>query len=112
MNHLPECLRCGACCFSDLPTAVRVTGDDYSRLGDLADELTHFVGNRCYLRFDDGHCAALEINPATKTYTCRAYERRPSICRDLARGGPACLAERELKGERAHASLTQLRRSE
>ena len=28
MNDAPDCLHCGVCCFSDLETYVRVTGED------------------------------------------------------------------------------------
>jgi Fe-S-cluster containining protein len=30
-------------------------------------------------------------------YFCTIYERRPQICRDLARGSPECEGERALK---------------
>ena len=48
--YVPECLDCGACCFSNLATYVRVGGDDYQRLGEKASDLTEFHGNRCYMR--------------------------------------------------------------
>ncbi|HTQ42984.1 MAG TPA: YkgJ family cysteine cluster protein [Polyangiaceae bacterium] len=106
----PPCLECGACCFSDLETSVRVTGDDYERLGAAVDDLVHFVGNRAYLRFAEGHCAALRIE-ASGRFVCRVYETRPDVCRDLERGSPQCAAERFTKADRAAERLVNLRRS-
>lgn len=74
---------------------VRVTGDDWTRLGDRADALAHFIGNRAFMRMTAGHCAALEVNSnqdGAPDYFCTIYERRPQICRDLARGSPECEA--------------------
>lgn len=92
-----DCLRCGACCFSAGENYVRVTGDDWSRLGEAAERLAQFVGNRAFMKMKDGHCAALEIRqPAGRPpeFFCTVYEARPQVCRDLARGSPACEAER------------------
>ena len=41
-------------------------------------------------RLDDGWCAALD----RATLRCRIYDQRPLICRELAAGGPDCVAER------------------
>lgn len=109
MSALPECLACGACCFSTLETYVRVTGDDYARLGELADALVRFVGNRAYLRVEGGRCAALVVERASRRLVCRAYEHRPDVCRDLERGSPACLAERERKAEAVQTALDPTR---
>lgn len=99
----PDCLRCGVCCFSELETYVRLTGDDWSRLGSAAERVAHFIGNRAYLRMTGGHCAALELRTSAdgaREYFCSVYANRPQICRDLARGSPACDGERMLKAER------------
>jgi Fe-S-cluster containining protein len=111
MHPPADCLRCGVCCFSNSPTFVRVSGDDWSRLGPEAERLAHFVGpgHRAFMRMRDGHCAALELRPlaaadaggsAQVEYFCTIYERRPQICRDLARGSPECDGERMAKAER------------
>jgi Fe-S-cluster containining protein len=102
--NLPECLSCGACCFGQIERYVAVSGDDHLRLGDAADALTVFVENRCYMRMHDGHCAALQLTPAGR-FVCSVYEQRPAVCRELARGGPACEAERVQKRERAGRAL-------
>lgn len=97
------CLGCGVCCFSRLDTYVRVSGEDWARLGEDADRVAHFLGNRAYLRMIDGRCAALEIRVTpngSREHFCTIYERRPQICRDLARGSPQCEAERERKAGR------------
>ncbi|HEX8796540.1 MAG TPA: YkgJ family cysteine cluster protein, partial [Polyangiaceae bacterium] len=88
----PPCLECGACCFSNLETAVRVTGDDHERLGADAEGLVHFVGNRAYMRLADGHCAALRVEPSGR-FVCTVYETRPEVCRHLERGSPQCAGE-------------------
>jgi uncharacterized protein len=99
MSSTPACLSCGACCFSQLDTYVRVTGDDHERLGERAEQLCLFIGNRCYMRMADGHCAALAIS-ADGRFVCSVYEQRPEVCRLLERESPACDAERAHKAER------------
>lgn len=75
---------------------MRVTGDDWARLGDVAGRMAHFIGNRAFMRMRDGHCAALEVRRSPDgeaDFFCTLYERRPQICRDLARGSPECEGE-------------------
>jgi hypothetical protein len=98
-SELQECLDCGVCCFSRLDTYVPVTGGDRARLGAQAEALTVFTGNRCYMRMDGDHCAALQCTDEGQ-WACGAYAQRPAVCRELVRGGAACAAEREQKGER------------
>ena len=107
-DALPECLSCGACCFGQGERYVPVTGDDHARLGELADEYTQFLGNRCYMRMHQGHCAALRIE-ADGRFVCQVYAQRPATCRELARGQGACRAEFEQKRELAvHTRLYAL----
>ena len=97
MNSPPDCLRCGACCFSPSDKFVRVTGDDWERLGADAARAAHFIGHRAYMRMTAGHCAALELRTGVEgepEFFCTVYDRRPLICRDLARGSPECAGER------------------
>ena len=100
----PACLACGACCFSHSERYVPVTGDDHARLGDEAERLTVFIGNRCFMRMEHEHCAALSVE-ASGRFVCGSYELRPDVCRELARGGPACSAELTLKRESARHAL-------
>jgi uncharacterized protein len=109
MPHVPECLTCGVCCFSRLETFVRVTGDDYARLGQRAEELATFDGHRAYMRMADGHCASLRVEPRSGELVCSAYETRPQACRDLARGSGACLGEIASKGARPIRALALAR---
>lgn len=97
-----DCQRCGVCCFSDLPTFVRVSGVDWDRLGEAAERYAHFIGNRAYMKVAGGHCAALVVTSDAlgAHFHCQVYERRPEVCRALERGSPACEAERELKSAR------------
>jgi Fe-S-cluster containining protein len=102
------CQACGACCFSQLPTFVRVSGKDWSRLGPATNRVAHFIGNRAYMRLVGGHCAALRIGrdlTGNLAFFCTVYENRPEICRNLDRGSPACLAELELKAGRAEIAI-------
>lgn len=91
-----DCRNCGVCCFSESPAYVRVTGEDWTRLGERADDVAHFVGHRAFMRMRDGHCAALKVRrDGTQgiEFFCTIYEQRPQICRDLARGSPECAGE-------------------
>jgi len=94
-----------------LETYVRVTGDDWSRLGPAAERVARFIGNRAYMQMRDGHCAALELRVAADggcTYFCTIYAERPETCRDLGRGSPQCEGEIALKGERVAASMSTI----
>ena len=105
----PQCLDCGACCFSALTAYVRVDGDDYTRLGDGAEALTLFVGNRCYMRMFEGHCASLVPDPVTHRLACSIYGTRPEICRALARSSPECDAEIHEKHDRPPLAIGRSR---
>ena len=106
---LPECLDCGACCFSELEQYARVSGADYERLGERAAELVAFDGHRAYLRMVDGHCAALQVEAHSGRFPCSIYELRPQTCRDLGRGSGACCGERAAKVERPLLALRRAR---
>ena len=99
-DEAPPCLGCGACCFSQLPNYVRVDGADHARIGAQVDALTHFDGNRCYMNMNQGHCAALVVDRATRRFVCSIYETRPATCRDLERASPACRGEIHEKSAR------------
>jgi uncharacterized protein len=91
------------CFYPPLEAYVQLSGEDWARLGAEAERVAHFIGNRAYLRMQNGHCSALETRAApdgSALYFCTVYERRPQTCRDLERGSSQCEAERLLKGER------------
>lgn len=105
MNPTPsaDCRRCGVCCFSQKPDYVRVTGDDWARLGANAEWLAYFSGTRAFMRMSEGHCTALETRRMPDggvAFFCTIYEQRPQICRDLARGSWECLGELAAKADR------------
>ena len=103
-----DCRRCGVCCFSDSAEYVWVRGDDWARLGDAAERLAHFIGNRAFMRMRGGHCAALDARrdaAGGAEFFCTIYEHRPEICRDLGRGSPECLGELETKAGIVAAAL-------
>jgi uncharacterized protein len=103
MSDVPECLACGVCCFSQLENYVPVSGEDYARLEEQAEWLTHFDGAHAYMRMVDGHCIALRERDGH--WACTAYEIRPNTCRDLTRGSPECLGELAEKRERPLIAL-------
>lgn len=107
---VPECTACGTCCFSTLPEYIRVFGCDWDRMNDRAQALTHFLGNRAYMRIEDGHCAALIIDPDGPRFLCSIYEVRPDVCRSLERGSGNCVGERHEKGERPLLAVEALLR--
>lgn len=77
---------------------MRVSGEDWTRLGVDAERVAQFIGNRAFMRMVEGHCAALELrrspeNRATEFF-CTLYENRPEVCRNLGRGSPECEGER------------------
>ncbi|WP_238991391.1 YkgJ family cysteine cluster protein [Rariglobus hedericola] len=109
-NSITDCLRCGVCCHSNLDTYVRVTGADWDRLGVDAERVAGFVGNRAYMRMEGGHCAALDVRTTpegAREFFCTVYERRPQLCRDLARGSPQCEGELLAKAARVQAGAKQ-----
>ena len=108
-----DCMRCGACCFSDSRRHARVTGDDHARLGDDAELLVEWIGNEAFMKIarapgDMDRCVALEIDAAAGTFACSIYETRPAVCRDLERGSGACHGELATKRERPRRALVVL----
>lgn len=109
-----DCMRCGACCFSESARHARVTGDDHARLGDDAESLVTWIGNTAFMRLDEAshglrRCAALVIDPIVGTFACSIYARRPQVCRDLERGAGACRGELATKADRPPRALLMLR---
>lgn len=88
-----------------MSTFVRVTGDDYARLGERAEALVVFDGVRAHMRMVAGHCSALEVDARSGQFVCSVYAPRPQVCRDLERGSGACHAERDAKAERPLVAL-------
>lgn len=90
---------------------MRVTGADWERLGVDAERVAHFIGNRAFMKMNDGRCAALVPQIAADgepEYLCSIYAVRPQVCRDLARGSPECEGERMSKGARVTLSREAL----
>ncbi len=109
-----DCTRCAACCFSNSPLHARVTGDDHRRLGEDAERLVEWIGNAAFMRLEPVtdalmRCAALSIDAASGAFACSVYATRPAVCRDLARGSPACRGEIATKGDRPKRALHVLR---
>jgi hypothetical protein len=106
-DEAPACLACGACCFGPGARYVRVSGDDHLRLGEHAERLTAFIEHRCYMRMQEGHCAALVLS-ADGRFLCSVYEQRPEVCRELARGSGQCQGELAQKRELSQRALLRV----
>lgn len=89
-DDLPECLACGACCFSSEAGYLRVFEVDAARLGADRAVVTVSVGGACYLAMKDGRCAALSVDLERGSARCTLYPRRPDVCRHLQRGSAQC----------------------
>ena len=87
-DGLPPCTECGVCCFFDDPRYVMVFESDTHRLGERAEELTHWIGGRNFMRRTDGHCIALKQQG--ENWLCSIYEIRPQLCRDFERACDTC----------------------
>jgi hypothetical protein len=110
-SDVPECTACGTCCFSTLPHYIRVFGVDWERMSERARTFASFDDDaRCYMRIEDGHCAALVIDPVARRFTCSIYEERPDCCRWLERGSGACRGELHTKAERPLLAVEALLR--
>jgi len=108
-----DCMRCGACCFSESPRHARVSGDDHLRLGDGAEALVEWIGNEAFMRIErvtDGlhKCIALTVDASTSTFACSIYETRPQVCRDLEQGAAGCRGELTAKSARPKRALVVL----
>jgi Fe-S-cluster containining protein len=98
-----DCLNCGVCCFAKSATYIRVSGSDWTRLGEGAEQLARFVGQRAYMRMEDGHCIALQVTARRghpPVFFCSIYEKRPQVCRDLRRGSMECQGELSTKADK------------
>ena len=98
-----DCLTCGACCSSDSDTYVEVSRGDFEAMDVPARDLVVGVGDDRYMGMADGHCVASRV--LGRLFLCTIYEKRPTACRELLRGSPACLEERRLKMVRAARRL-------
>lgn len=107
----PDCVTCGACCFSELPEYVRVFGVDADRMDERALGYTEFDGHRSAMRMENGRCAALVVDPDARRYTCAIYAMRPDVCRSLEPGSGACEADRHAKHERPLLAIEALLRA-
>jgi uncharacterized protein len=100
VTDTPECVECGACCFSSEEDYLLVAGFDLARLAEDAERLTVSIAHRFYMKITDGRCAALALDREKGQWLCSVYERRPDVCRWLQRGSGHCLAQRREKLER------------
>jgi uncharacterized protein len=107
-SQQPECTNCGACCFSTYPEYIRLFEVDLARFEDRAQEFTLHLGERFYMRMHQGRCAALQLDPVQRRFTCAVYATRPDVCRCLVPGSGACLDEIECKRDRSRSALERL----
>lgn len=96
-----DCQTCGACCHGD-EGWVHVDAADDERVETSPALAAHVVLTRHggyvkrSLRMVRGACAALTKTPTG--VTCSIYDVRPTVCRELESGSPACHAARRALG--------------
>ncbi len=105
---IPECIECGACCFSPVAHYIRLWAVDLERMGPFREKFSEPVGGAVYLRMSEGHCAALMLDSKERTFKCAMYEVRPDACRVFERGGGQCRSDRSEKRGRAEDALLKL----
>jgi Fe-S-cluster containining protein len=101
-----DCVACGRCCYESNPDYAFLYPEDIAAFGPagLARYTTKSKrsheslrpgedGSEIYMRMENGHCCALNVNPGV-SYTCSIYENRPLLCRMYEPGGADCLEAR------------------
>ncbi len=78
-------------------------------MGARARAFVAFSGEHGFMRFDEGHCAALAPDPDAAGWACGIYEERPDVCRSLERGSSGCRHEFTAKAGRPDVALARLR---
>lgn len=78
-------------------------------MDDRARSFTVFGENRCFMRIEEGRCAALVVDPERGTFSCSIYATRPETCRSFERGSGTCRADFFDKGGRVDVALGRLR---
>jgi uncharacterized protein len=104
---VPECTDCGACCFNDHYAYVRVFGIDEERMDARALGFTHVVEGQRFMRFENGRCAALALDPAKGRVACTIHPERPDVCRWLERGSGECRSQIAAKWPRREAGMAE-----
>jgi len=97
-----DCQACAACCHGD-EGWVHVDASDDARV-DASPALARLVVLTRHggyvkrsLRMIRGACAALE-GEGEGRWRCAVYPDRPSVCREVERGSPTCIAARRARG--------------
>ena len=104
---MPECVDCGACCFNDHYAYVRVFAIDRERMDEGALAHTHVVDGQRYMRFENGRCSALGVDPDSGKVGCTIYPKRPDVCHWLVRGSGECRSQIEAKWPRRQRAFDE-----
>jgi Fe-S-cluster containining protein len=108
----PDCTACGCCCFTQRADWVPVFAVDEARMGEaLVARLTAVIAGRRAMHVADGRCAALVVDPVSRSFRCAIYSVRPDACRWLVAGGGECAAQIAEKRAVASEALVALRRA-
>ena len=91
-----DCVTCGACCFSSEPGYIELFSIDRARMDERALSLTECHEDRCFMRFRQGRCVALAVEPSGR-FPCAIYPMRPDACRWLEPGSGECHDQRTRK---------------
>ncbi len=106
-----DCCDCGRCCFSDATAYLPVFGFDLARMDERARGFTSNEAGQRFMRLEDGRCSALQLDVEQRRFTCRIYEARPDVCRQLERGSGACGEQWQDKAGRPDVALERLKQA-
>jgi uncharacterized protein len=93
-----DCVACGRCCHHAAETVTLLEADE-ARLGaELLAQYTYVYERPPHFRFvrnEHGVCSALDVR-VPGHFPCKLYDVRPTGCRTVEAGSPACLEARML----------------
>lgn len=95
---IPDCVRCGACCFYGLIPIERREPEPLQRYVEVTADGTDVVIEKALWRDEnDGRCVHLSGQLAGEV-ACGVYEDRPRTCRDFEAGSDRCFGYRRMFG--------------
>lgn len=89
---------------------LQLFGGDLDRLTPEQLGFVARVGERAFMRLEDGRCAALVADVEAREFRCGIYEARPDVCRALERGSSGCKFEYDRKASAPDVLLERLQR--
>jgi len=97
MSEPSPCLACGACCAAFRVSFYWAEADERGLPGDLAERVNDHLLCMRGTWAAAPRCVALE-GEVGRSVRCRAYDQRPSPCREVEPGDAQCARARALRG--------------